>query len=433
MRHRSQAGSVLVAVLWCLVLISVVVIGVLHASRMDLLAGRNHADKIQARYLALAGVEKAKAVLFHNARERSRSRVHHEARFFSDCQEFRETPFGRGRFSVLREAGSEQGGGIIHAVLDEESLLNINSADTNSLSRLESMTPDLVSAIVDWRDPDNSAGPAGAEEDYYASLVPPRQPRNAPLQSIEEMLMIRGVTPDLLYGRGGSARNTRTGGSGSLPWIEVLTAHSGVENINAAGQERVELKSADEKALTGISGITPEIARAIIAHRDRNNLNSLGDLLDVAPAPSGQGGRSSPVLPGSNPGGRVISEELFQEIADEVSIEGSGLQPGLINLNSAGIAVLSCLPGLTREIANAILLHRQSSGSFRSIAGLLKVPGVSRDIFKQIAPLVTVRSETFRIMGEGKVDSSGARQRVQVIVRIGLQEVTTLHYREHDL
>jgi hypothetical protein len=55
---------------------------------------------------------------------------------------------------------------------------------------------------------------------------------------------------------------------------------------------------------------------------------------------------------------------------------------------------------------------------------------MSRDIFKQMAKYLTPRSETFRITGEGRVTSSGARQRVQVIVHIGANEVQTLAYRE---
>ena len=50
---RSKQGSVLVGVLWCLALLSVVVIGVLHSARLDLLVVKNYGDQIQAHYLAL--------------------------------------------------------------------------------------------------------------------------------------------------------------------------------------------------------------------------------------------------------------------------------------------------------------------------------------------------------------------------------------------
>jgi len=54
-------------------------------------------------------------------------------------------------------------------------------------------------------------------------------------------------------------------------------------------------------------------------------------------------------------------------------------------------------------------------------------------LLKQIAPLVSARSETYRILSEGKVTSTGARQRIQEIVHVGLNEIRTLGYREDDL
>jgi ribosomal protein S4E len=55
------------------------------------------------------------------------------------------------------------------------------------------------------------------------------------------------------------------------------------------------------------------------------------------------------------------------------------------------------------------------------------------EIFKQVAPLVSARSETFRILSEGKINSTGVRQRVQAIVHVGLNDIVTLSYREDDL
>jgi len=46
---------------------------------------------------------------------------------------------------------------------------------------------------------------------------------------------------------------------------------------------------------------------------------------------------------------------------------------------------------------------------------------------------VAARSETFRILSEGKVNSTGARQRIQAIVHIGVNDLKTLSWREDDL
>ena len=59
--------------------------------------------------------------------------------------------------------------------------------------------------------------------------------------------------------------------------------------------------------------------------------------------------------------------------------------------------------------------------------------GLSLDRVAQIAPRVTARSETVRILSEGKINSTGARQRIQAIVHIGLQDQKILSWREDDL
>ena len=65
----NRRGSVLVGLLWVLALLAVTVTSVLYTARMDLMIAKNHADSLQAYYLAVAGAEKAKALIFHDAAE----------------------------------------------------------------------------------------------------------------------------------------------------------------------------------------------------------------------------------------------------------------------------------------------------------------------------------------------------------------------------
>src|SRR5882672_448009 len=99
---RARA-SILVGLLWCLALLSIIVIGVLHTARLDLVVSKNYGDRIQAHYLALAGIEKAKALLYQNARERSRNAKNHTGELYDDRQQFRENQFARGKFCVFRQ------------------------------------------------------------------------------------------------------------------------------------------------------------------------------------------------------------------------------------------------------------------------------------------------------------------------------------------
>jgi len=449
-RNPRLAASVLVGLLWCLALLSVVVVGLLHTSRMDLLVVKNYGDRIQAHYLAVAGIEKAKALLYRDARQRSRSASNHTGELYDAASEFRDVPLGRGEFRVFRRGRADENGGVIFGVSDEESRLNVNTAALEELQKIEGMTPDVAAAIIDWRDEDNEVTPSGAEADYYLSLRPPYQPRNGPIQTIRELLLVRGITPALLLGRDlhynglldsadQESRLTVTDPL-DLGWAGILTAHSSVNNLNASGDERVNVQSASESDLARVKGLTPEIAKAIVASRGQNRLQTVADLLDVtAPAPGGDSlGINPPNRPagqggGANPSGpKVINPSLLMEIADDLTTQSGDLQ-GVVNINTASLEVLLCLPGMSREIAQAIIASRLSNGFFPNTAALLKLPGMTPDLLKQVIPRLTARSETYRILSEGKIKSTGARQRIEEIVHVGLRELATVAYREDDL
>lgn len=454
------SGSVLVAVLWCLALLFILVVGVLHSSRMDLLVTKNYEDGIQAHYLAVAGIERAKALLYQDAQQRSRSRTSHSSQLYNAPDQFRETSFGRGKFSVLRRGQPEEGGGLVYGITDEESRLNLNLATAEELARLVDITPDVIAAIADWRDGDNAASPGGAELEYYASLSPPCRPRNGPFESVRELLMVRGVNRRALLGRDArmsgllDAPENSVIESRDLGWSGMLTVHSGVANVNAAGYDRIDIQTAPESELTMLPGVTADLARAIVAYRQRKRFEQIADLLDVTPAQSeadraaaqvaapavrsGPGSTSEPTPDGGGQpdgpsGPKLISSALLMEFADDITVGSAKELPGVINVNTAPMETLATLQGVSRELAQAIVSFRESSGSFASVAWLLKVPGFTPELLKQLGPKLTARSETYRITAEGVVISTGSRKRIQEIVRINLQDVMTLAYREGDL
>lgn len=472
---RKQA-SILVGVLWCLALLSVVSIGALHTSRLDLRVVKNYGDQVQAHYLALAGLEKAKALLYHDAWERRRLRKNHTGQLYDNPGQFRDVVLGRGQFRVFRQGRPDERGGVLYGISDEESRLNINAASLEELAKLPGLNSEMAAAMVDWRDGDNLLSPAGAESEHYLALQPPRLPRNGPFQTTREVLMVRGISPLSFFGEDsnqnelldleeddGNVSHPPDNQDGHLDpgWFGLITVNSRGREVNAAGEARVNIQSADENTLASVQGISSELAKAIVAYRGRNQLNSLADLLEVeavrtegqnrpSPNPSNQQGGPGPQLPPpssappsngtSSPvptasragptGQKLFSEDLLLSTADDLTAQSQVQSSGLININTAGPEVLACLPGVDPQVAQAIISFRQSNGYFPNIAWLLKAPGINRQLFQQIAPRVTVRSETFRILSEGKVTSTGARKRLQVIVQIGAYEVETLAYRE---
>ena len=472
---KRQRASVLVGLLWCLALLAVVVIGVLHMSRLDLMVVKNQGDTIQAHYLALAGIEKAKALLYHEMTELKSSAKSHSGALYDAPDEFREIPLGRGQFSVLRQGSADDGGRIVYGLADEESRLNVNVASSEQLAKIEDLTPEVIAAIQDWRDGDNAARSLGAEAEYYVGLPVPYLPRNGAAQTMRELLMVRGISRELLFGEDANCNGfldpEEDDRTESLPvdnadgvlnsgWSGLLTIDSSALNESAAGQARINIKSADERTLSTVRGVSPDLARAIVAYRNQKEFESIADLLDVTavvpqppqsspqpsqnrqnpqrlPAPnrsaSGSRTESAPAqasTPAQPSGPKLISEDRLIEMGDEITADDETTIRGAININTASVEVLMCLPGVSRELAHAIVAYRKSAGFFPNPVALLKVDGMTKDIFKQLAPRVCTRSQTYRIIGEGTVGSTGARKRVEMVVRLGAASIDTLAYRE---
>ena len=105
------------------------------------------------------------------------------------------------------------GDGLMTAQIeDERSKLNLNDlatvADPKSkktkvdrvkrLFGLLQLNPDLVDGIVDWVDADDIPEAAGAESVYYQALRPSYRAANAPLQTIRELRLVKGMTPEIV-------------------------------------------------------------------------------------------------------------------------------------------------------------------------------------------------------------------------------------------
>jgi general secretion pathway protein K len=423
---RTQA-SILVGLLWCLALLSVVVIGVLHTARMDSLVVKNYGDRIQAHYIALAGVERAKALLYHDFLTRRQTAKNHTGALYDDSQSFENIAFDRGHYRIFKHDDDK----LVYGISDEESRLNLNSATANELTNLDGLNQEMASAILDWRG-SQDVNPGGAKADYYADLQPPSQPRNGPFQTVRELLMVRGIDRGLLLGEDNSAEaDDETAADGG--WSALLTVDSTDKNLSASGKDRVNVQTADQRTLTSVRGITTTIASEIVAYRGQKKLQSIADLLDVTAQQnsSGLGSTNSDSSSQSDTSGsKVVSDQLLMEIGDDVTTTSDADLAGLININTASLKVLTCLPGLDPDLAQAIISYRQSNGYFANTAELLKIPAMTHDIFKQLSPFITARSETFRIAGEGKITSTSATQRIQVIIHIAPHEIKTLSYRE---
>ena len=147
----------------------------------------------------------------------------------------------------LKREKSELGGGqYTYRITDEEARLNINASPPDRIDRLllalqldKSVRDTIGDSIQDWRDANEEHRLNGAEsEDYYLKLPVPYRAHNANLESVTELIQIKGITPAIYNG------NKERPGLADL----VTVRGSGPVNMNTAGPyvlEALGLSSAE--------------------------------------------------------------------------------------------------------------------------------------------------------------------------------------------
>ena len=119
---------------------------------------------------------------------------------------FREVTLGeRGYFSVSYPVlkSGESAPVVYYGLVDEQSKININTSDAATLTRVlqtaggldKDTAEEIAYCIIDWRDTDSTLEHPnyGAEEDYYTHLETPYESKNAPFETIDELLLVKGI------------------------------------------------------------------------------------------------------------------------------------------------------------------------------------------------------------------------------------------------
>lgn len=109
---------------------------------------------------------------------------------------------------MVREDLALGSGTVTYSIRDENGKININSATRETLVKvLEQAGMDtgsdrdaVADSILDWIDKDDNHRLNGAESDYYKSQFPPYKAKNGPLDTLDELMMIKGITEEMFYG-----------------------------------------------------------------------------------------------------------------------------------------------------------------------------------------------------------------------------------------
>ena len=214
-KKKNNAGFVLLAVLWILLILSMLSLGLGRRARIDVALSRYAAGKVKARAIAWGGLLHALGRMqsdSRGARGRAGDTRYECGVTFADGetaeQVFRNIPLGGGYFEVSYTV-HDNGDAICYGMSDEQARVNLNALtaqDHTVLSHLlvllgadEDTAAVVSSSVVDWRDADAevTGADAGAEDDYYEGLSPAYRAKNAAFESIDELRLVRGVTPEI--------------------------------------------------------------------------------------------------------------------------------------------------------------------------------------------------------------------------------------------
>jgi len=131
---------------------------------------------------------------------------------------------------------------------------------------------EIAQGIVDWR----SAAPSPtAYDQYYFTLGPTFRARHASFQEIEELLLVRGMSPELFYGNYTTGPDGRLYARGGLRDCLSVWGSLGPFDINASSP-----------ALMEAMGLEPATVAAVVARRQTRPFANPGEVAELGlPSP----------------------------------------------------------------------------------------------------------------------------------------------------
>lgn len=330
---------------------------------------------------------------------------------------------------------------------DESGKISVNHPDLNFLEQalldLPGMTPELVDALLDYRDPDDDPRPQGAEQDYYDRLPTPYRIPNGPLATLDELLLVRGFTGSLVYGddvnlsgvppqrsaedQVGPEFITEDTSGGLRRHLTVFTYGP---NLADDGMPRVNLNG--PAAVLGALGLSPQTRQFIaVVRADGLTFGHPSEILGLEHRLT----RRSPVNPQLQAGTVVrspVNAEELEVIMNRTTTARQRVEIGLVNVNTASAAVLAAIPGLDAALAREIVDARlELPASARgNVAWLYSNGVVDAQTFRQIAPRLTARGYQYHIRSIGFSVPGGQYRVVEAVVDVGRGTPRIIYLRD---
>jgi len=259
---REDRGVALIIVLWIFIFLFVVAFEFSTAAREEAGAAHRFNDETEGYYLAVAGFERGLYDFLNQPTAAPTQQQEQKKDFFDGL--WREENLGAGSYRTR--------------FIDESGKININRVSEETLRRvftnlaIDPVRRDtLVDSIMDWRDADDLHRVNGAETDYYASLTPGYSAKNGPLDSVADLLWIKGMTRELYFGT--SESTGAPPAQRSIGLSHIFTVDSPIDRVN--------LRTASAEVIHALIGIPLERCVAFVEERKKLSEKTLGDLLPL--------------------------------------------------------------------------------------------------------------------------------------------------------
>ncbi|MCB0826376.1 MAG: general secretion pathway protein GspK [Armatimonadetes bacterium] len=268
-------------------------------------------------------------------------------------------------------------------ILDAGAFVNLNSVSEEQLQRMN-IQDELISALLDWREEQLQPRALGAKDEFYNTLTTPYNAKLRNFDSVDELLLVKGFTPALLYQvqEDVSGELLVPGDVAEQPALyELLTTDSASLNQREDGTARVNVNTVGLGQLIQ-AGLQAQTAQAIIQRRNtQGTFEGIGEVFAT----------------------QNLQQQDLSAILSNLTTTAEPTVKGKINLNTASEAVLNSIPEMTTDITEAILSRQ---GSFVSLGELAEIPGVTAQVLQDIADYFTVGSSAFIARIQGKYNNA---------------------------
>ncbi len=242
-------GIALFVVMWALAILMVLVLSFSFLARTETHASMVFRDNAERKLLADAGIERGIFEIIYRRQNLNNEIILPGMEVWGADGTTYTDHVGEGRYSVsiMGESGKLDINKVPDILL-KNLLLNIGIKDDEA--------DKIVDSIMDFKDPSGLTRLNGAGDDYYMSLPNPYKTKKADFDTIEELLLVKGVTPAILYGDGNQ--------KGIIDFLTV-NSKSTLVNLNYASKE----------VIMALPGMTADLADQIIKTRQDQPIKKL--------------------------------------------------------------------------------------------------------------------------------------------------------------